>query len=87
MCVPKRGSLKAAGKHHFPATQLFRCCTAFFLLAAAQLSVKMASALQKNQCCSPVSAAQHSEIAAQLLFFACGLFRGVGFRGVGFRTC
>ena len=30
--VPKRGGLKPAGKRHFPATRLFRCCSAVFRL-------------------------------------------------------
>ena len=53
-------------------------------LAAAQLSVKMTSALQKSECCSATSAVQFSENCSATSVFACGMLQGVGFRGVGF---
>ena len=62
-----------------------------FSLAAAQLLVKITSALQKSECCSAVFAAQHSEnCAAQhsencsaTSVFACGTLQGWGLEGSG----
>ena len=90
--VPKRGGLKAAGKaagkRHFPATQLFRCCSAVFsFCCSASFLVQMTSALQKRQCCSAVPAAQHSEKLQCDFRFRLWHVAGVGFRGVRFRTC
>ena len=54
-----------------------------FSLAAAQLLVKMTSALQKSQCCSATSAAQHSENCSATSVFACGMLQGRGLEGWG----
>ena len=54
-----------------------------FSLAAAQLLVKMTSALQKSQCCSATSAAQHSENCSATSVFACGMLEGRGLEGWG----
>ena len=52
-----------------------------FSLAAAQLLVKMASALQKSECCSATSAPQHSENSSATSVFACGMLQGWGLEG------
>ena len=52
-----------------------------FSLAAAQLLVKMTSALQKSECCSAVSAAQLSENCSATSLFACGMLQGWGLEG------
>ena len=54
-----------------------------FSLSAAQLLVKMTSALQKSQCCSATSAAQHSENCSATSVFACGMLQGWGLEGWG----
>ena len=54
-----------------------------FSLAAEQLLVKTASALQKSKCCSATSAAQHSEICSATSVFACGMLQGWGLEGWG----
>ena len=54
-----------------------------FSFAAAQLLVQMTSALQKSQCCSAVSAAQHSENCSATSVFACGMLQGRGLEGWG----
>ena len=73
-----------AGKRHFPATQLFRCCSAVFLLQRSAAFGQMTSAaLQKSQCCSAVSAAQHSENCSATSVFACGMLQGRGLEGWG----
>ena len=54
-----------------------------FSLPAAQLLVKMTSALQKSQCCSATSAAQHSENCSATSVFACGMLQGWGLEGWG----
>ena len=54
-----------------------------FSLAAAQLLVKMTSALQKSECCSATSAAQHSENCSATSVFACGMLQGWGLEGWG----
>ena len=54
-----------------------------FSLAAAQLLVKMTSTLQKSQCCSATSAAQHSENRGATSVFACGMLQGWGLEGWG----
>ena len=75
--MPKRGSLKSAGKRQesatFLATQLLQCRTAVFRLLQCSFLVHMASALQKSQCCSATSAAQQSENCSATSVFACGL--------------
>ena len=50
------------------ALSMLRCR---FSLAAAQLLVKMTSALQKSECCSATSAAQHSKNCSATSVFAC----------------
>ena len=57
-----------------------------FSLAAAQLLVQMTSALQKSQCCSAGSAAQHSKNCSATSVFACGMLQGRGLEGWGFKT-
>ena len=80
--MPKRGSLKihrkAAGKRHFPATQLFQCCAAVFSLAAARLLLKTTSALQKFKANVAVQLLQRSvpKTAAQLPFSLVARRRG-----------
>ena len=59
---------------------MLRCS---FSLAAAQLLVKMTSALQRSQCCSAVSAAQHSKNCSATSFVACGMLQGWGLEGCG----
>ena len=54
-----------------------------FSVAAAQLLVQMTSALQKSQCCSAVSAAQHSENCSATSVFAGGKLQGWGLEGWG----
>ena len=54
-----------------------------FSFAAAQLLVQMTSALQKSQCCSAVSAAQHSENCSATSVFACGMLQERGLEGSG----
>ena len=46
----------------------YQCCNAVRLLFAAQLFVKMTSALQKSECCSATSAEQLSENCRAILF-------------------
>ena len=43
----------------------------------------MTSALQKSQCCSATSAAQHSENRSATSVFACGMLQGWGLEGWG----
>ena len=43
----------------------------------------MTSALQKSQCCSAASAAQHSENCNATFVFACGMLQGWGLEGSG----
>ena len=84
--MPKRGGLKPAGKRQESATFLQRSffdVAVQFSLAAAQLLVQMTSALQKSQCCSAVSAAQHSENCSAASVFACGMLQGRGLEGWG----
>ena len=71
---------KAAGKRHFPATQLFNVALQF-ALAAAQLLVKVTSTLQTSQCCSATSAVQHSENCSATSVFASGMLQGWGLSG------
>ena len=54
-----------------------------FPLAAAQLLVKMTSALQKSECCSATSAVQLSENCNATSVFACGMLQGWGLEGWG----
>ena len=54
-----------------------------FSLAAAQLLVKMTSALQKSQCCSATFAAQHSKNCSATSVFACDMLQGWGLEGWG----
>ena len=54
-----------------------------FSFAAAQLLIQMTSALQKSQCCSAVSAAQHSENCSATSVFAGGMLQGRGLEGWG----
>ena len=54
-----------------------------FSLVAAQLLVKMTSALQKSQCCSATSAAQHSGNCGATSVFACGMLQEWGLEGWG----
>ena len=85
--MPKRGGLKPAGKRQESAP--LSCNAAFSMLqcsfsfAAAQLLVQMTSALQKSQCCSAVSAAQHSKNCSATSVFACGMLQGWGLEGWG----
>ena len=84
--MPKRGSLKSAGKRQESATFLqrsFSMLQCSFSLAAEQLLVKTTSALQKSQCCSATSAAQHSENCSATSVFACGMLQGWGLEGWG----
>ena len=84
--MPKRGSLKSAGKRQESATFLQRSFSRLhcsFSLAAAQLLVKMTSAPQKGQCCSATSAAQHPENCSVTSVFACGMLQGRGLEGRG----
>ena len=54
-----------------------------FSFAAAQVLVKMTSALQKSRCCSAVSAARQSEDCSATSVFACGMLQGWGLEGWG----
>ena len=54
-----------------------------FSFVAAQLLVKMTSALQKSQCCSATSAAQHFKNCSATSVFACGMLQGWGLEGWG----
>ena len=84
--MPKRGSLKSAGKRQESATFLQRSffnVAVQFSFAAAQLLVKMTSALQKSKCYSATSAAQHSENCSATSVFACGMLQGWGLEGWG----
>ena len=78
--MPKHGSLKSAGKQQESATFLqhsFFSVALQFLLAAAQLSVKMTSAVQKKPVFT-VQLLQRSipKIAAQLPFSLVACCRG-----------
>ena len=84
---PKRGSLKSAGKRQESAAFLQRSFFFFFFFfdvavqfsfVAAQLLVKMTSALQKSKCCSATSAAELSENKKRNLCFARGMLQGWG---------
>ena len=85
---PKRGCLNVGAwnpqesgrKAPLSCNAAFSMLQCSFSFVAAQLLVRMTSALQKSRCCSAVSAAQHSENCSATSVFAC-----VGFRGVGFR--
>ena len=57
------------------AVQFFVCCSAAL--------VQMTSALQKSECCSAVSAAQHSKNCSATSVFACGMLQGWGLEGWG----
>ena len=57
------------------AFSMLQCSSSF---AAAQLLVKMASALQKSECRSATSAAQHSENCGATSVLACGTLQGWG---------
>ena len=86
MWVPKRGSLKSAGKWQeapLSCNAAFSMLHCTFSLAAVQLLVKMTSALQKSQSCSAPSAAQHSENCSATSVFACGMSQGWGLEGWG----
>ena len=52
-----------------------------FSFAAAQLLVKMTSALQKSECCSATSAVQHSKNCSATSVFACRMLQGWGLEG------
>ena len=84
---------QSAGKRQESATFLqrsfFNVALQFFARCGApfgQNDIRTAEKpmLQKSQCCSATSAAQHSENCSATSFFACGMW--VGFRGVRFRT-
>ena len=89
--MPKRGSLKSAGKRQQNATS---CNAAFamlhgsFSLAAAQLFVKMTSALQESHCCRATTNFCSAALRKLQRNFRFRLWHVtvVGFRGVGFRT-
>ena len=89
--MPKRGSLKSAGKRQESATflqssfcnvavQFFACCTAAF----GQNDIRTAEK-QMLQCnfCSASSAAQHSENCSATSVFACDMLQGWGLEGWG----
>ena len=69
MWEPKRGSLKSAGKQQESALSCI-------LFVAVQLLVKKKSAVRFLQRNFP-------KIAAQLLFFTCGMLQGWGLEGWG----
>ena len=90
MWVPKRGSLKCAGKRQESATflqcsffnaavQFFACCSAAF----GQNDIRIAEKpmLQCNFCSAAFQKLQCN------FCFRLWHVAGVGFRGVGFRTC
>ena len=54
-----------------------------FSLVAAQPLVQMTSALQKSECCSAVSAGQHSKNCSATSAFACGMLQAWGLEGWG----
>ena len=62
------------------AISMLQCSFSF---AAAQPLVQMTSALQKSECCSAVSAAQHSKNCSATSVFACGMLQGWGLEGRG----
>ena len=62
------------------AISMLQCSFSF---AAAQLFVQMTSALQKSECCSAVSAVQHSKNCSATSVFACGMLQGWGLEGWG----
>ena len=74
---------KAAGKRQETCNAAFAVLQCSFSLAAAQLLVKMTSALQKSECCSATSAAQHSKNCSATSVFACGMLQGWGLEGWG----
>ena len=88
---PKRGCLNVGARNPQESGRKapLSCNAAFSMLqcsfsfAAAQLLVQMTSALQKSQCCSAVSAAQHSENCSAASVFACGMLQGWGLEGWG----
>ena len=90
---PKRGSLNVGAwnpqesgrKAPRPWNAAFSMLHCSSLLVAAQLLVKITSALRKSECCSATSAAQHRKLQHKFRFRLWHV-AGVGFRGVGFRT-
>ena len=93
---PKRGCLNVGAwnpqesgrKAPLSCNAAFSMLQCSFSFAAAQLLVQMTSALQKSQCCSAVSAAQHSaaqhsENCSATSVFACGRLQGRGLEGWG----
>ena len=70
----RSGKLKSAGQRQerpLSCNAAFSMLHCSFSLAAAQLLVKMTSALQKSQCCSATSAALHSAYRSATSGFAC----------------
>ena len=88
---PKRGCLNVGAwkpqesgrKAPLSCNAAFSMLQCSFSVAAAQLMVQMTSALQKSQCCSAVSAAQHSENCSATSVFACGMLQVWGLEGSG----
>ena len=84
--MPKRRSLKSAGKRQESATFLqrsfFNVAVQFFGCYSAAF-VKMMSALQESECCSAASPAQHSENCSATSVFACGMLQGWVLEGWG----
>ena len=88
---PKRGCLNVGAwkpqesgrKAPLSCNAAFSMLQCSFSLAAAQLLVKITSALQKSQCWSATSAAQHSENCSVTSVFACGMLQGWGLEGWG----
>ena len=80
---PKRGCLNVGAWNLQESGRKapLSCNTAFSIL---QCSFSFAAAqLQKSQCCSAVSAAQHSENCSATSVFACGMLQGWGLEGWG----
>ena len=88
---PKRGCLNVGAwnpqesgrKAPLSCNAAFSMLQCSFSFAAVQLLVQMTTALQKSQCCSAVSAAQHSENCSATSVFACGMLQGWGLEGSG----
>ena len=88
---PKRGCLNVGAwnpqesgrKAPLSCNAAFSMLQCSFSFAAAQLLGQMTSALQKSQCCSAVSAAQHSENCSATSVFARGMLQGWGLEGWG----
>ena len=81
--VGARNPQESGRKAPLSCNAAFAMLQCSFSLAAAQLLVKMTSALQKSECCSATSAAQHSENCSATSVSLVASCRSVGRHLVG----